>query len=123
MNFESNDCLPVTHSQAPEPSNPKASSSALAIDRIEFSLNAGPAICSPVGSPSLSPFGIETAGIPASDIGTVQKSLRYISSGSAVLDPSSKATHGLVGVTIASNCWNAASKSREIRVLTFWALP
>ena len=37
-----------------------------------FSLNAGPAICRPTGRPPLSPHGIEIAGMPASDIGTVQ---------------------------------------------------
>ena len=37
-----------------------------------FSLNAGPASWKPVGRPSERPLGIEIAGIPASDIGTVQ---------------------------------------------------
>jgi hypothetical protein len=36
---------------------------------------------------SASPLGIEIAGMPASDAGTVQKSLRYIASGSASLCP------------------------------------
>ena len=39
---------------------------------MRFSLNAGPAIWKPVGSPSASPLGIEMAGRPASEIGTVQ---------------------------------------------------
>ena len=39
-------------------------------------------------------WGSRSPGMPASDIGTVQKSLRYIASGSAVLAPSSKATPG-----------------------------
>ena len=86
-----------------EPSKPIACSSACAASRMRFSLNAGPAIWKPTGSPSDSPFGIEIAGMPASDIGTVQKSLRYIASGSAVLAPSSKATPGAVGVTMKSN--------------------
>ena len=37
--------------------------------------------------------------MPASDIGTVQKSDMYIASGFAVRSPSSKATVGEVGVT------------------------
>ena len=55
-----------------------------------FSLNAGPASWKPTGKAvarRASPHGIEIAGIPASDIGTVQKSLRYIASGSAVFGP------------------------------------
>ena len=62
--------------------------------------------CRPTGSAgpppggSARPHGIEIAGIPASDIGTVQKSLRYIASGSSVFAPSSKATPGEVGVAI-----------------------
>ena len=43
--------------------------------------------------------------MPASDIGTVKKSLRYIASGSAVFAPSSNATPGLVGVTTKSTFW------------------
>jgi hypothetical protein len=43
------------------------------------------------------------SGIPASDIGTVMKSLRYIASGSAVFESSSNAVHGLVGVTMATS--------------------
>ena len=53
-------------------SKPIARSSANAASRMRFSLNAGPASWKPTGSPSLSPLGIEIAGIPASDIGTVQ---------------------------------------------------
>ena len=34
--------------------------------------NAGPAIWKPTGSPSDSPHGIDTAGRPASGIGTVK---------------------------------------------------
>ena len=54
------------------PSKPIACSSANAASRMRFSLNAGPASWKPTGRPSLSPLGIEIAGIPASDIGTVQ---------------------------------------------------
>ena len=39
---------------------------------MRFSLNAGPASWKPTGRPSLSPQGIEIAGMPASDIGTVK---------------------------------------------------
>ena len=69
------------------------------------------------------PDGIEIAGIPASDIGTVQKSLRYMASGSSVLAPSSNAVHGLVGVTTKSNAEKTAAKSSAILVRTFCAVP
>src|SRR5207237_8559899 len=59
-----------------------AFSSAYAASSSRGSLNAGPASWKPTGSRSLSPEGIEIAGMPASGIGTVQKSLRYIASGS-----------------------------------------
>ena len=61
--------------------------------------------------------------MPASDIGTVQKSLRYMASGSAVFEPSSKATPGAVGVTMKSKFSQAVVKSRAISVRTFCALP
>ena len=104
-------------------SKPIACSSACAASRMRLSLNAGPAIWKPVGRPSESPLGIEMAGMPASDIGTVQTSLRYMASGSAVLEPSSKATPGAVGETMKSNRSHACSKSRAISVRTFWARP
>ena len=62
-------------------------------------------------------------GMPASDIGTVQKSLRYIASGSAVFAPSSNATDGAVGVATKSNRSHAAWKSSLISVRTFCARP
>ncbi len=61
--------------------------------------------------------------MPASDIGTVQKSFRYMASGSSVLAPSSNAVHGLVGVTTKSKRSNTARKSSEILVRTFCAVP
>ena len=61
--------------------------------------------------------------MPASDIGTVQTSLRYIASGSAVFAPSSNATPGAVGVTMKSNFSNAFVKSWAISVRTFCARP
>ncbi len=70
-----------------------------------------------------SPQGIEIAGIPASDIGTVQKSLMYIDHGSPVFSPSPNATLGLVGVTMKSTCAKAASKSCTIFVRTRCARP
>ena len=56
--------------------------------------------------------------MPASDIGTVQKSLRYIDHGSPVFSPSPNATVGRVGVTMKSTCAKAASKSWAIFVRT-----
>ena len=106
-----------------EPSKPIACSSAWAASRMRFSLNAGPASWNAVGNPSARPFGIEIAGMPASGIGTVQKSLRYIASGSSVLAPSSNATPGLVGVATKSKRSHAAAKSRLISVRTFCARP
>ena len=61
-----------------------------------------PAARGPPPSGSASPAGIEIAGIPASGIGTVKKSFRYIASGSSVFSPSPKATDGEVGVTTKS---------------------
>ena len=63
------------------------------------------------------------AGMPASDIGTVQTSFMYIASGSAVFAPSSNATPGAVGVTTKSNRSHASWKSCAISVRTFWARP
>ena len=61
--------------------------------------------------------------MPASDIGTVQKSFKYIASGSAVLAPSSNAVQGLVGVTMKSNRSKRRAKSSAIFVRTFCAVP
>jgi hypothetical protein len=63
------------------------------------------------------------AGMPASDIGTVQKSLRYMASGSSALAPSSKATPGLVGEAMKSNRSQASLKSCAMSVRTFCARP
>ncbi len=41
---------------------------------MRFSLNAGPAICSPTGRPSDSPFGIEIAGPAFSENGLLDAS-------------------------------------------------
>ena len=56
----------------------------------------------PTGRPSLSPQGILIAGRPARFTGIVQMSHRYIESGSAVREPTRKATVGDVGETIRS---------------------
>ena len=77
----------------------------------------------PTGRPSDRPPGIEIAGMPASDIGTVRTSERYIASGLAVRSPSLNATVGEVGVTIKSTCSKAARKSSAICVRTRCALP
>ena len=105
------------------PSNPIACSSAWDASSSAFSLNAGPASWKPTGRPSLSPQGSEIAGMPASDMGTVQKSLRYMASGSSALAPSSKATPGLVGETMKSKRSHASVKSCAISVRTFCARP
>ena len=64
--------------------------------------------CSPTGSPSESPQGIDSAGSPARLDGIVQTSERYIASGSWVRSPSRKATVGEVGETITSTRSKAA---------------
>src|SRR5205085_3624035 len=87
VDLQADDRLPVAQARTPLPSKPMLDSSAWAASRIRFSENAGPTIWKPVGRPSLRPSGMEIAGIPASGIGTVKKSLRYIARGSSVLAP------------------------------------
>ena len=53
----------------------------------------------------------------------VATSLRYIASGSSSFSPSLNAVVGAVGEISTSALANAASKSRWIRVRTFWAEP
>ena len=79
----------------------------------------------PTGSPSsgASPAGNEAAAFPARLDGMVQMSLRYMASGSFTFSPIRKAVVGVEGETSTSTWANAASKSREIRVRTFWACP
>ena len=78
---------------------------------------------SPIGSPAwVKPQGTDTPGIPARLAGTVNTSLRYIWSGSA-LSPILNATFGVVGAAITSTPAKAASKSRLTRVRTRWARP
>ena len=47
----------------------------------------GAMICSPTGSPSDSPHGTEIAGVPASEAGSVHRSLTYIAIGSSTRSP------------------------------------
>src|SRR3954451_15177341 len=104
-------------------SNPIACSRAWPTRKSVFSANCGPISCSPTGSPSDRPQGIERRGRPAMHDGIVSRSARYIASGSVVLAPSSKATVGLVGETRRSKRPNASSCSRLITVRTFCAVP
>jgi hypothetical protein len=53
----------------------------------------------------------------------VQRSARYIASGSSTRSPNLKAVVGVVGDARTSTDSNAAAKSRLIRVRTFWAWP
>ena len=86
---------------------------------------AGAMTCRPAGRPSsaASPIGSPNAQLPARFTGMVAMSLRYMASGSSSLSPSGKAVVGAVGESRTSHCSNAASKSRWMRVRTFWALP
>ena len=104
-------------------SKPSARSSACAVRKSVFSANCGPISCSPTGSPSERPQGIESPGSPAMHEGIVSRSFRYIASGSPTFSPSGNATVGLVGETIRSKDWNTSSCSRRIIVRTRCALP
>ncbi len=79
----------------------------------------------PTGSPSSSarPPGRDRPGTPAMFAGMVATSLRYIASGSLSFSPSLNAVVGAVGEISTSAFSKAASKSRWIRVRTFWAEP
>ena len=50
-------------------------------------------------------------------------SFKYMAIGSLAFSPILKAVVGAVGETKTSACWKAFSKSLEIKVLTFCALP
>src|SRR5919204_3534165 len=104
-------------------SKPIASSSAWPTRKSVFSENWGPISCSPTGSASESPHGIESPGRPARFGGIVSTSARYIASGFAVFSPSLNATVGDVGLTRTSKRSNAAANSRLITVRTFCAWP
>ena len=75
-------------------------------------------ICRPTGSPSSAarPHGTESAALPARFDGIVQRSARYIASGSSVRSPIGNAVVGVVGETSTSHVSNAAVKSRTISV-------
>src|SRR5579875_181142 len=68
--------LPASYTHPSLPEKPSAPSRAWAASSSSCSLKWGPASCSPTGScrppSSAKPQGIEIAGIPASDIGTVK---------------------------------------------------
>ena len=53
----------------------------------------------------------------------VAMSLRYIAIGSSSFSPSRNAVVGAVGLSSTSAFSNAAAKSREMSVRTFWAWP
>ena len=89
------------------------------VRKSRFSANCRPISCSPTGSPSETPHGIESPGRPARLDGIVSRSAAYIASGLAVRAPSSKATVGEVGLTSRSNCSNAAACSSRMTVRTF----
>src|SRR4029077_10062788 len=72
VDLQADDRLVFAQVNALVESKPIACSSAWAASRIRFSLNAGPASWKPTGSPSDSPHGIEIAGRPASEVGTVK---------------------------------------------------
>src|SRR6202012_2725180 len=93
------------------PSNPIRRSSGNAASTIAPSPNAGATSWKPTGRPSVTPQGMEIAGIPARDIGIVNRSFMYMASGSSVLAPSSNAGVGLVGVTTKSNSEKTSLKS------------
>jgi hypothetical protein len=111
-------------------SKPRSCSKAHATRYIRSSRSSGAITWSPTGSAvpaasgaGASPAGTDSAGMPASDAGTVATSLRYIAMGSAVLVPSPNATVGAVGLTSTSARSKAAAKSRAISVRTLLAWP
>ena len=67
----------------------------------------------------LKPQGTLIAGKPAKLTGIVRRSARYIARGSSLWAPALKAGEGAVGVSSTSTDWNAASKSRRIKVRTW----
>src|SRR3954466_14530145 len=95
------ECL-LHRSRSGTQSNPIACSSAWPVRNSVFSENCGPISCSPTGSPSDSPQGIERPGSPAMFGGIVNTSARYIASGFSVFAPSLNATVGDVGLTSTS---------------------
>ena len=75
-----------------------------------------------MGNPLVSkPQGILIAGSPAKFTGTVNRSDKYIESGSLAKSPFRKAVVGHVGVNKISTLLNALSKSFLIKVLIYCA--
>jgi hypothetical protein len=60
-------------------------------------------------------------GSPARLPVTVNTSFSHIAIGSSILSPMRNAGLGVDGVSTRSTCSNACSKSRLIKVRTFWA--
>ena len=79
--------------------------------------------CIPTGSPSLVPIGTDAAGSPASDAGMVQRSARYMLTGSSTRSPSGNATVGEVALTSTSTSENSADTCSRTSVRTFCAVP
>src|ERR1039458_6630363 len=88
------------------------------------SLRPGPSSCTPIGSPaSPVPKGTEIAGSPERLLGMVKTSERYIAIGSAVFEPNSKATDGVVAPSRRSASRYARRKASMVSVRTFRACP
>ena len=103
-------------------SGPASRSSALAARSSVASSNERPMSCSPTGSPAPSrPQGTDRPGSAARLQVIVKTSARYIWSGSAVFSPSRNAAEGATGPATTSQARKASSKSRRMRVRTFWA--
>ena len=78
-------------------------------------------ICRPTGSPAEKPAGMLMPGRPARLTGMVQRSDRYMASGSAVRSPILKATVGEVGEMRKSKRPKARAKSWMMSVRVRWA--
>src|SRR6478609_8274061 len=123
VDLEPDHGLPAHRSRSGTVSKASARSRAWPTANSPFSPNCRPISCSPTGSPSERPHGIERPGSPARHEGIVSRSHAYIASGSADLSPIGNATVGEVGVTIASQRASASRCSRISSVRTFWAWP
>src|SRR5436190_7930747 len=123
VDLEADDRLPSHRYLSGTKSKASARSSAWPARKSRFSANCRPISCSPTGSPSESPQGIDRPGSPARFDGIVRRSAAYIASGLAVRAPSSNATVGDVGLTSTSKFSKAAACSSRITVRTFCAWP
>src|SRR5436305_11761454 len=91
VDLQADDGLPAHLSRSGTVSKPVACSSAWPTRKSRFSENCGPISCSPTGSPSDNPHGIDSPGRPAMLGGIASRSERYMASGFAVLAPSGNA--------------------------------